>query len=155
MKHNKIKIIKTVSCLFILLFVFNVGMAQQSENNANSMFSNGTIVSSENATMRAELRMANKSYDEYMVGVYYKNNKTGENNALMISNPVSSVGITYVKYNSENGTINKGDLITSSSEPGVGMKATKSGMMVGIALEDATAPSGLIKIRICVQYVVQ
>jgi len=155
MKHNKINIIKTVSCLFIILFVFNIGgMAQQNENKADGKFSNGTIVSSENATVRAELRMTNKSYDEYMVGVYNES-KTAVNNAMYISNPVSSEGISYVKYNSENGTIKKGDLITSSSEAGVGMKATKSGMVLGLALEDAASISGLIKIRVKIQYVKQ
>ena len=152
MKNNKIKIIKTVSCLFILLFAANVGMAQQNGNNVSSTFSNGNIISSENATTRAELRMANKTYDENMVGVY--NNNT-ENSPVFKANPVTSTGVTYVKYNSENGAIKKGDLITTSSEPGVGMKATGSGIVLGIALEDATASSGLIKIRVLIQYVKQ
>jgi hypothetical protein len=143
-----------VSCLFIFLFVYNICMAQQNENNASNTFSNGTILSTENATLKAELRMANKSYDEYMVGVYYES-KTAVNNAVFKSNPVCTGGITSVKYNSENGAIKRDDLITSSSESGVGMKATKSGMIVGIALEDATAASGLIKIRVQIQYVKQ
>jgi hypothetical protein len=156
MKNIERKIIKTVSCLFILLLVFNTGMAQQNDNKVDSLFSNGTIVSSENGTKMAKLQMANKPYDDYIVGVYYKNNnKTGTNDAMVKFNPVSSAGITYVKYNSENDTIKKGDLITSSSEPGVGMKATKSGLVLGIALEDASALSGLIKIRVLIQYVKQ
>lgn len=154
MKHNKIKFIKTVTCIFVLLFIFSAGMAQQKENKENSTFSNGTIVSTENATSRAEHRMANKSYDEYMVGVYYENNNS-KNSAIYASNPYVSEGVTYVKYNSENGTIKQGDLITSSSEAGVGMKATKSGMVLGIALEDASSATGLIKIRLLIQYVKQ
>jgi hypothetical protein len=96
--------------------------------------------------------MANKTYDENMVGVY---NNNPENSPVFKANPVTSVGVTYVKYNSENGTIKKADLITSSSESGVGMKATQSGIVLGIALEDASASSGLIKIRVLIQYVKQ
>jgi len=40
-----------------------------------------------------------------------------------------------VKVTTENGTIQVGDPITSSSTPGVGMKATKAGAIVGMALE--------------------
>jgi hypothetical protein len=152
MKNNKMNICKTALCLIMFLFVVNAGMAQQNGNNVSSAFSNGTIISSENATTRAELRMANKTYDENMVGVY---NNNAENSPVFKANPVTSAGITYVKYNSENGAIKKGDLITSSSESGVGMKATQSGIVLGITLEDATASSGLIKIRVLIQYVKQ
>jgi hypothetical protein len=129
-------------------------MAQQTENNAKSMFSNGTIVSTDNATNKANHRMSSKSYDEYMVGVYYESN-TAINTATIKTNPYVLEGVTYVRYNSENGTIKQGDLITSSSEAGAGMKATKSGMVLGIALEDAASANGLIKIRILIQYVKQ
>jgi hypothetical protein len=144
MKRNKIRIIKTLSCSFILLFVVNVAMAQQ--------FENGTILSSDNATKKAELRMSGKSYDENMLGVYY-NNSTTADNPMFKTDPISSGGITYVRYNSESGMVKKGDLITSSSEPGVGMKATGTGLVLGFALEDATASSGLIKIRVLIQYI--
>jgi len=35
------------------------------------------------------------------------------------------------------------------------MKATQSGMIIGIALEDANPSNGLVKIRILIQYVKQ
>ncbi|KKU76489.1 MAG: FG-GAP repeat protein, partial [Candidatus Giovannonibacteria bacterium GW2011_GWB1_47_6b] len=50
--------------------------------------------------------------------------------------PVALSGRVPVKVNLENGPIKIGDPITSSSEPGIGMKATKSGRIVGYALED-------------------
>lgn len=40
------------------------------------------------------------------------------------------------KVSTENGPIKAGDYITSSSQAGVGMKATKPGRVVGVALED-------------------
>jgi hypothetical protein len=60
----------------------------------------------------------------------------------------------HVRYNLQNGPIQKGDYITISNEPGVGMKATESGFTVGVALEnsDATEKPGLLKIRVMVRY---
>ncbi|MCG3165236.1 MAG: hypothetical protein POELPBGB_00998 [Bacteroidia bacterium] len=68
--------------------------------------------------------------------------------------PVVSDGIAHVRFNLQNGPIQKGDYITISNEPGVGMKATESGFTVGVALEnsDATEKPGLLKVRVMVRY---
>jgi hypothetical protein len=154
MKHNKTKISKIVLCSIILIANFCcTGNAQQKSTDEN-MFSNGTIISSENATLRSQPKKADKAYDELMIGVYYENNSV-PNGPIIRTNPFISSGVTYVKYNSENGQIKKGDLITSSSTAGEGMKATQSGMVIGIALEDATGTTGVVKIRILIQYVRQ
>ena len=60
----------------------------------------------------------------------------------------------HVRYNLQNGIIAKGDYITISNEPGVGMKATEDGFMVGVALEnsDAAEKPDLLKIRVMVRY---
>jgi len=50
--------------------------------------------------------------------------------------PVALIGRIPVKISLENGPIKAGDLLTSSSIPGVAMKATKTGPIVGKALED-------------------
>jgi len=50
--------------------------------------------------------------------------------------PVLSKGEAYVNVSGEGGAIKKGDPITSSSSPGVGMKADRSGYIIGSALED-------------------
>jgi hypothetical protein len=73
---------------------------------------------------------------------------------LKLTSPVVSDGIAHVRYNLQNGPIAKGDYITISSEPGVGMKATESGFTVGVALEnsDATEKPGLIRVRVMVRY---
>lgn len=154
MNNNKIITIQIASCLISFLFLINVSMAQQNQNNETGLFTKGTIISTENGTIRAELKMSGKAYDEYMIGVFSDRVKT-ENNAMVKTNPLVSGGVTYVKCNSENGLVKKGDLITSSSEPGVGMKATESGIVLGLALEDASGSSGLVKIRIMIQYVKQ
>jgi len=52
---------------------------------------------------------------------------------------VISAGKAYVKVSSLNGAIRPGDLITTSSLPGVGQKATKTGYVIGTAIESHTA----------------
>ena len=49
--------------------------------------------------------------------------------------PVALSGRVPVKVSGENGLIKPGDPITSSSKPGVGMKAGEAGRVVGIALQ--------------------
>lgn len=148
------KVIKTLSCLIFFVFIINTSMAQQNVGNTDYSFQNGTIVASENGTIKAKLIMSSKPYDEFMVGVF-SDKRNVENNAMIKVNPVMTGGITYVKCNTENGMIKKNDLITSSSEQGVGMRATESGIVLGVALEDAQALSGLVKVRILIQYVKQ
>ncbi|MGP8216880.1 MAG: hypothetical protein ACLQQ4_15040 [Bacteroidia bacterium] len=155
MKLKKNKKSNVAAYLIILLLgVCTNSFAQQGTATSGNDFSNGTIMSSDNATSRDNRRMATKSYDENIIGVYYLG-PNAVHNAMMTTEPLVSEGIVYVKYNSENGQIKKGDLITSSSTPGEGMKATKSGMVIGVALEDASGSSGLIKIRVLIQYVKQ
>lgn len=55
--------------------------------------------------------------------------------------PVVSSGNARVMVSGINGPIKKGDFITSSMVKGVGMKAKKSGYILGVALEDFTGQS--------------
>lgn len=54
--------------------------------------------------------------------------------------PVTLNGRVLVKVTNENGAIIPGDPLTSSSSPGVAMKATKSGPIVGKALGSYDGP---------------
>lgn len=67
---------------------------------------------------------------------------------------IVSDGVTHVRYNLQNGPITKGDFITISNEPGVGMKAIEDGFTIGVALEDgkSTEKESLLKIRVLVRY---
>ena len=56
--------------------------------------------------------------------------------------PVSLVGRVPVKVNLENGPITVGDYLTSSSVPGVAMRAITSGMVVGQALNSFDGTGG-------------
>lgn len=56
--------------------------------------------------------------------------------------PLISIGRVYVLVSSRDGTIKKGDLITTSTIPGVAVKALKSGYVLGTALEDYAEKDG-------------
>lgn len=76
-------------------------------------------------------------YDPMIVGVVTKNPgvslnfETGSN-----IYPVMSTGTVMVNVSTANGNIKMGDPITTSTIPGAGMKATKSGYVLGIAADD-------------------
>lgn len=63
---------------------------------------------------------------------------------------VVSSGQVYVLVSSKNGTIKPGDLITPSSIPGIGEKATQDGYVIGTALDsyDAANPQAIGKILV-------
>jgi hypothetical protein len=63
---------------------------------------------------------------------------------------VSLAGELKVKVSGENGEIKAGDPVTSSSIPGVGMKATKVGKVLGTALEDLACSNALCQGQIFV-----
>ncbi|MFH1433539.1 MAG: hypothetical protein ABIG32_01445, partial [Candidatus Uhrbacteria bacterium] len=57
---------------------------------------------------------------------------------------VALVGRTAVNVTSENGLIQIGDWLTTSSTPGMAMKATGPGPVIGKAIEDQSAPNDTI-----------
>lgn len=61
-----------------------------------------------------------------------------------IKPPVTLAGRVQVKATNENGSIQPGDYLTSSSVPGVAMKATEPGPTIGIALESFNGATGTI-----------
>lgn len=98
-------------------------------------------------------------YDPGMIGVVTKKpaisiTDDGDANAV----PVASNGIVYVNVSGAGGPIKKGDYVTSSNIPGVGMKAVDSGFILGTAQEDfngTTADSsGKIRISIDLRFAV-
>lgn len=68
--------------------------------------------------------------------------------------PVALMGRVPALVNLENGPINVGDAITASSVSGIGMKATRSGKIVGFALESfntETQKESLILVQLSLQ----
>lgn len=65
--------------------------------------------------------------------------------------PAVNSGKTFVRVSTEMGNIKKGDLITSSTKPGVGVKALSNGYVLGTAQEDYEAkPDQIGKIMVAI-----
>ena len=86
------------------------------------------------------LKVCINEYDVSTAGVYVQSPAVLlENKNIENSKPVISMGRADVQVSSINGEIKKGDFITTSTLPGIGQKASKSGNIVGVALEDYSA----------------
>ncbi len=91
-------------------------------------------------------------YDAQVMGVVSSDaaivlNSNGITNGV----PVISQGTVYVFVNSAKGVIKKGDLLTTSSTPGVGVKATNNGYVLGSALEDYNNPTPTVNGKIAME----
>jgi len=112
----------------------NTAVSVQLENNKGNP---GDIVSQ----TKGIYYLSAKTYDETMVGVIvetpvsYIQDTTLQNPKL-----VASSGEVKVNVSASKGDIAKGDYITSSEIPGVGVKAAEAGFTLGTALDDF-APS--------------
>lgn len=78
-------------------------------------------------------------YDSQILGIVSRNaaiilNSTTSDNAV----PVISTGTVYIRATTAEGDIKKGDLLASSTNPGVAVKAVKDGFVLGSSLEDYT-----------------
>ncbi|MDO8619435.1 MAG: hypothetical protein Q7R49_05865 [Candidatus Daviesbacteria bacterium] len=95
----------------------------QFEASSSSTLTDGDLAS---LTSNGDLDKTTTSYDKNLLGV-----------ATQLINEIKVVttGKKPVKVNTENGPILIGDYLTSSSVPGIAMKATKTGQVVGRALE--------------------
>lgn len=91
------------------------------------------------------VRKSNGAYDRNILGV------VSTKPALVLGGtggkgtpvPVALSGRVPVKVSVEGGPIKAGDVLTPSSIPGVAMKATKAGPIIGIALSDFNPPENL------------
>ena len=105
----------------------------------DSAVRDGSIVS----TSSKGFILTQKAYDLSVVGVVALNApisiETNKQNNKVKNYPVISSGTAKILVSTINGPIAKGDGITSSSIPGVGMKATKSGFIVGTSQENFTS----------------
>ena len=78
-------------------------------------------------------------YDSQVIGVISKYPAISiRENKGQKGLPVINMGSVFVKVVGSGGAIKRGDFVTSSTVPGVGMKATENGFVIGEALENAT-----------------
>ncbi|HSX08956.1 MAG TPA: hypothetical protein VLF93_02275, partial [Candidatus Saccharimonadales bacterium] len=99
-------------------------------------------------TNDGHVQKSTNTYDKTILGVFSEKPgfRLSEGNGMIDGDkavPVALTGRVPVKVSLENGPIHKGDYLTSSSVPGVAMRATQPGQVLGKALEDfncATSP---------------
>lgn len=87
-----------------------------------------------------EIKRCNTAYDGNVYGVYVAEPALAlENLSLTNAKTVATSGKAYVRVSDAGGQVKKGDYVTSSDKEGIGQRATKSGYVIGTALEDADA----------------
>lgn len=95
---------------------------------------------------------ATKEYDGNLFGILADEPLVSLRTAGEDQKPIVRSGITMVNVISSNGPIKNGDYLTSSTTPGKAMKATNSGYVLGIALEDLTGNEGKISVAVKIEY---
>jgi F0F1-type ATP synthase membrane subunit c/vacuolar-type H+-ATPase subunit K len=147
-----------VAAVFLLVFfIFSTSAFAQSQNNSASSIGAATLgvariievkdknVKDGNIISASEKGaiLSNIAYDGQVMGVVARDagiliSEDGTENGI----PIISVGKVYILVSTIAGPIKAGDQITTTSLiPGVGVKAVKSGYVLGVALEDYTNPN--------------
>lgn len=150
--------------LFIFLSFWALNLAFSSSSSAQTpadqMFSGTSTtiqISGGNPLVGAIITGSENGYttskSEYEAGLYGVVTNTPavslENNPTSGTRHVVYKGPTRVIVSTANGSIQKNDYVTSSNTPGIGMKATKNGFVIGTALESYSGNSnGTIMVNI-------
>lgn len=154
------KIIITLSTFILLLISPNIASAQvPSPTGSAATLGVAQMVATkaknvpDGAILSAGVQGAILSvipYDSQVLGVVSQDAAIVLNNNVTVGVPIISVGTVYVLVSAKSGHIKKGDLITTSTTPGVGMRAENAGYVLGTALEDqpSTNPKTIDKIAI-------
>ncbi|MBI2577603.1 MAG: hypothetical protein HYV77_02030 [Candidatus Wildermuthbacteria bacterium] len=123
----------------------------------NIVVPSNEIVETTNRHSIAVLTKSSIPYEGKILGIISNPETAGDFNSIGYNikdednpMPLALNGRVYVKVNLENGPIKIGDNITSSSEAGVGMKATEPGRVVGVALESFEEGDGDGKVMVFV-----
>lgn len=88
------------------------------------------------------------SYQNSILGVLTENPVAVFRAESDVEKAVATGGVVEVNVVNQTGAIKKGDFVTSSDTPGKGMKATNSGYILGMAVEDATGGSVNVAVRV-------
>jgi hypothetical protein len=141
----------------ILLITAKPVLAQSVSGVANSMIIQGENIQNGDIICEGEdqegFGLCKLEYNPKIYGVVVDKPSVGLiSDTATASNPVTTSGNAQVRVSSMNGAIKVGDYITSSTKPGVGQKATRSGYALGVAQSEwnSTNPDevGLIQVSI-------
>ncbi len=113
-----------------------LGVAKMVDTKQKDLKDGSILSSSENGAVLSTI-----PYDSQVIGIVSRDagvivNTTNNINGV----PVIADGSVYVLVSTKNGNIKKGDYLTSSTIPGVGVKAVNEGYVLGTALEDYVNP---------------
>ncbi len=102
------------------------------------------------ATKSYSVRRCDKPYDSAVAGVVSTDPTIMVGGLVKNGTPLALTGIVPCKVSSENGPIQAGDLLTTSSTPGHAMKATdkRAGTIIGKALESFSSARGVIQVLV-------
>jgi hypothetical protein len=141
---GKILATATILCMFVLLLPSRISAQNYSLNIANAFSIDGGSAP-EGSTISfkdGKYILSHEPYDKDAVGVIsivpdieYQNNT-----ALQGTVPLITSGTGHVRVSAKNGAIQQGDPLTTSDIPGVAIKATKTGFIIGRA-EESFDPS--------------
>ncbi len=122
-----------------------INIDDQSIESGDIVSSNSYNPDAENPYYKAVASKSSTEYQPSMIGIISedpsflirtKSSKPISDKWEENERPMVIAGRIPVKITTANGNIRAGDPITSSNIPGVGMKATKAGRIIGIALQD-------------------
>lgn len=125
-----------------------------------SLCAPGTVVSIDPENP-GSLRASSEAYDPRVAGIVSGAGGVrpglhlGQNGMLQGDTPVALTGRVYVRCTSENGSIQPGDLLTTSSTPGCAMRATDPerafGAVIGKAMGRLEGEEGLVLVLVTLQ----
>ncbi len=140
-----------------IIFLLSILLPQKAYSNISQLTiavpldtgEDGDIVSYKNG----DYRLSEVEFDNELFGVINSQSALVLSDAnLDVFRYVSSEGEASVKVSGRGGSIKTGDFITSSNIPGVGQKATKSGHVLGVALQsyEPANPDDVQKINVLI-----
>jgi F0F1-type ATP synthase membrane subunit c/vacuolar-type H+-ATPase subunit K len=112
-----------------------LGVAHSVETKLKDLKDGSILSSGEHGAI-----LSNTPYDSQVLGVVARDAGITFGSDETNTVPVISVGTVYILVSTKAGAIKKGDLLATSTTPGVAVKAVKNGYVLGAALEDDNNP---------------
>lgn len=114
-----------------------LGIATLVPTNVKNVPDGSVISSAQNGAILSDV-----PYDPQVLGIVSRDAAIAiSTNNSPNSIPVISDGTVYVLVSTQQGNINKGDFLTTSTIPGIAVKAVDSGYVLGSALESYSDPN--------------
>lgn len=115
---------------------------------ASEELSAGDVVSIDPSGIET-VRKSQAAYESSVVGIVSTEpGLTLGEPASVFASQIALAGRVPVNVSNENGAIVPGDYLTTSSTPGVAMKATEAGPVIGIAMDSFDGASGQVVVKI-------